>query len=133
MPQKHGCLSLSITSIAFASDFKLFRTLTTSSGMLILLEDFFFFSDKINTTGYFINCFYHKDMGQQEGRLQKTLLREAFGRSREVGIRTSDPRNVAPILSLFSSWRESSLSLISPGSNHLIYITYCNFLPIFDS
>lgn len=131
MTQNHGFLSLSITSIAFASEFKLFRALTTSSGVLILLEEFFF-PDKINTAGYFISCFYHKDMRQQDRRLQKSLLRGAFGRSWEVGIRTSDARNVAPILSLFS-WRESSLRLISPGSNHLIYITHYNFLPIFDS
>lgn len=131
MPQKHGFLSLSLTPISFACELTLFRTLTTSSGVLILIKEFVF-PDKINTAGYFISYFYHKNMGQQGRRFQKSLLREAFGRSSEAEITTSDARNVALILSLYSSWRQSSVQLISLGSNHLIYITYDNFLPVFD-
>jgi len=67
--------------MAFASEFKLFRALTTSSGVRILLKEVFFL-DKINTAGYSLVCFYRKDMGQQDRRFQKSLLGTLTGLAR---------------------------------------------------
>lgn len=42
-PQTQAVLSLPVTPVPFADEFKLFKALTTSSDALILLEVFFFF------------------------------------------------------------------------------------------